>query len=1019
QLAYQFSEMGQLLRLANGDTVTQFEYDGRQQLRKVEAGNGVNHHYAHDDFGNLVLEHSPDAGTKLHTYNPLGKRASSKHLESGLLSEFSYDAAGKLISKKIGSERISYQYLPGTNKITEISNTSATEQFAYNTMGKLTSHTRHLDGHSFTSEWQYNLQGKLIHKKLPDGQTLNYHYSDDGPVKGKLRRITRSKWFGLSEEIILDELNTYEDTATNKHWVYGNGISRELKKTGDGKVKSLRYSQSYGISYEYDIYGNISGINNNGAQERYQHNLSGELIGAETGFGSFSFNYDKNNNRTRAQASQGDAHLYQTTQGGNQLKAITDSRGNLDQYQYNSHGSTELIRKAGSDLKLEYNALQRPVKVYKNSQLIAEYGYNGFGEQIKKVRYNSKGQAKVTYYLYDGSRIVAEANGNGEIESQYLYYQGKLVGKLENKDIYAVHGDALGTPRIVTDAEQNIVWQAKYSPFGKAEVSTSDIQLNHRFPGQYYDEETGHHYNYKRDYDPGSGRYLSSDPIGQAGGLNTYAYVVNNPLALTDPIGLFFGDNEEDTERSSEKPNSEEEFTDKLEIVFDAAIEDLKDNPDGRIGAKVLENLKENAIILAGVMAVWVGAHFAGVGFVADAILAVAAIALFGYEVGRFIYNIIKLGMELNDTSICDRDALKDIGKKLSGAVIDLGAAIAESLLVAGLGKLAKLLKRAGEFVGDSYFTIARKIKKILGKKALCFVAGTLVLTPSGAMAIEELNIGDLVQSWDEKSGKVVSKPITKLFFTPGNTIWTVTLLNTDTGQEEALGTTEEHPFYVLDDGWTPASQLKPGNKVAKHSSGEGLAGFLVVKSVQLEDKQQDTFNFEVSETHNYFVGELKALVHNDCDPDELIALGGKRLDENTIIGAYGNRFTRNPDGTYSKDGPATPDELDRSGVEVRLDPDLPEVNKVVNSNAAHVVDRAIERDLGFNSRREANDKLQELKTEIKSNGWPPGTVFHKNGEDVLVPFGNGYAIYRVKGGRAEPRTAITRDQASAYSPDE
>jgi RHS repeat-associated protein len=59
-------------------------------------------------------------------------------------------------------------------------------------------------------------------------------------------------------------------------------------------------------------------------------------------------------------------------------------------------------------------------------------------------------------------------------------------------------------------------------------------------PGQYYDAETGTHYNYFRDYDPAIGRYIESDPIGLLGGVNTYAYVKNDPIKRIDPKGLFF-----------------------------------------------------------------------------------------------------------------------------------------------------------------------------------------------------------------------------------------------------------------------------------------------------------------------------------------------------------------------------------------------------------------------------------------------------------------------------------------------
>lgn len=103
--------------------------------------------------------------------------------------------------------------------------------------------------------------------------------------------------------------------------------------------------------------------------------------------------------------------------------------------------------------------------------------------------------------------------------------------------IYFIHPDHLGTPRAVTSQAGTVVWRAHHEPFGKAVPTTHAIAMNLRFPGQYFDSETGLHYNYYRDYDPETGRYLQSDPIGLDGGINTYAYVESNPLRYIDPTG--------------------------------------------------------------------------------------------------------------------------------------------------------------------------------------------------------------------------------------------------------------------------------------------------------------------------------------------------------------------------------------------------------------------------------------------------------------------------------------------------
>ncbi|MHB8835965.1 MAG: RHS repeat domain-containing protein [Candidatus Methylomirabilia bacterium] len=111
--------------------------------------------------------------------------------------------------------------------------------------------------------------------------------------------------------------------------------------------------------------------------------------------------------------------------------------------------------------------------------------------------------------------------------------------------MYYYHNDHLGTPQAMSDAAGEKVWEAEYEPFGKATVNEDPdgdgmpVINNLRFPGQYHDAETGLHYNYHRDYQPETGRYLQPDPIGLLGGLNPYRYVRNNPINFIDPLGLY------------------------------------------------------------------------------------------------------------------------------------------------------------------------------------------------------------------------------------------------------------------------------------------------------------------------------------------------------------------------------------------------------------------------------------------------------------------------------------------------
>ncbi len=175
------------------------------------------------------------------------------------------------------------------------------------------------------------------------------------------------------------------------------------------------------------------------------------------------------------------------------------------------------------------------------SQTAAEtttYTYNALGQRIRKT--NQNGLATAFHYGVNGE-LLFEKDQSGNTR-EYIWIDGRPLARIDNgASIYYYHVDHLGTPQAMTDSVGATVWKADYEPFGKANVKVSTIENNLRFPGQYFDRETGLHYNYFRDYDPTIGRYLESDPTGLEGGINPYLYANAAPTMFIDPLGLTGG----------------------------------------------------------------------------------------------------------------------------------------------------------------------------------------------------------------------------------------------------------------------------------------------------------------------------------------------------------------------------------------------------------------------------------------------------------------------------------------------
>ncbi|MES9825800.1 MAG: RHS repeat-associated core domain-containing protein [Candidatus Thiodiazotropha endolucinida] len=542
--ALDYNGLGQLLAVTQpGNRVTQLHYDEHGNAIGLTDPRQNTTDLIKDDFGNLIRRRHPDTGEVRYAYDSAGNRIEKTDTQ-GVTTSYRFDAANRLIEETSPSGTTSLDYDPNTGRLAQLTDDTSHEGFGYDDQGHLIQHSRHIDGHRFITQYAYNAQGKLSQKTLPDGQVLSYHYYREGNQKGQLRAIIRESMLGLKADTLVGEIDQDVSDGTTG-LTFGNGLRETRHHDKLGRVTAIDHSRRLKLSYQYDEQGRITGIDYNGMLQSYDYDLFGRLTRAETKLGRYRYNYDSLGNRTQKQHTDQAGNTatqenhYPDPGKGNRL--LSQQNEETQHYRYNPSGSPEQI----GERRYEYDAHQRPVRLYRvdpeqpdKKTFVAEYAYNRFGERIKKVVYTNSKRPKVTYYLYDSHQLTAEADDNGKVTAQYLYQQHRPTIKLEGKTAYAIHTDHLVAPRAVTDEDQQIVWSADYSPFGLIQIKQQQITLNLRLPGQYEDQESGTYYNYQRDYDPDVGRYLTSDPIGLKGGLNTYAYVGGNPLNSIDPFGL-------------------------------------------------------------------------------------------------------------------------------------------------------------------------------------------------------------------------------------------------------------------------------------------------------------------------------------------------------------------------------------------------------------------------------------------------------------------------------------------------
>jgi RHS repeat-associated protein len=365
--------------------------------------------------------------------------------------------------------------------------------WTYDALGRVTHRTQTTDMVELETGYSYDALGHMQSLTTPSGQVIGYTYTS-----GRVTRIT------VNSAPLLEGI-TYQPFGPTTGWEWGNGATTVRSYDTDGQ---LTYVSSAGAStYTYFADGNI------------KSRVDDYTASIPTTAGTTTFTLASTSNRLTA-ASGLLTRSYSYDASGNTLSDGSRS------FTYDDSGRMETSTSGG---------------------VTTTYAYNGLGERVMKTNATA-----TKYFAYDeAGHILGEYDEDGELIQETVWFEGMPVATLRpdggsGVDIYYVHADHLNTPRRVTDPSDNeIVWRWDSEPYGATEADedpdddTNALTYNLRFPGQYFDDETGLHYNYFRDYDSTIGRYVESDPVGLWAALSTYPYGNSNPLMVFDPYGLF------------------------------------------------------------------------------------------------------------------------------------------------------------------------------------------------------------------------------------------------------------------------------------------------------------------------------------------------------------------------------------------------------------------------------------------------------------------------------------------------
>ncbi|MCX4692681.1 putative T7SS-secreted protein [Streptomyces sp. NBC_01408] len=511
-----------------------FDHDTELRLTRVTNPQGLTWTYAYDPVGRLATETDFDDRTLTYAYDAAGRLASRTNA-TGATTTYAHDSLSQLLRKGTADGITSYEYdvfgelaravsPDGTvlsllrdesGRLVSETTDDRTVSYTHDALGRRTGRTTPTGAHS---EWTYDPAGRRT-QLTTSGRTITFERDAAG------RELTRT----IGPDLTL--LQGYDPLGrlTDQHLVGQDG--RTLQRRG----------------YSYRADGSLTGIDDALAgPSTFTLDAAARVTAVDAANWSERYAYDEAGNQTTA--SWPTHHPGAEAQGARTYSGTRITRAGSIRYEHDALGRVVLRQKTRLSRKPDtwrytWDAEDRMASVTTPDGTVWRYRYDALSRRTAKQRLTPTGEvAEEVLFTWDGTNLCEETTGRVTLTWTHdglhpLTQAERILGTTDDR-FFAIVTDLIGTPKELIDESGDIAWRARSTLWGStAWTRNATAYTPLRFPGQYFDPESGLHHNYFRTYDPETARYLTPDPLGLAPAPNPATYV-SNPHTWSDPLGL-------------------------------------------------------------------------------------------------------------------------------------------------------------------------------------------------------------------------------------------------------------------------------------------------------------------------------------------------------------------------------------------------------------------------------------------------------------------------------------------------